>query len=190
MRLSRAFIIALSSLLLPFSAASADDWSVVVNGKAFHVDATRDWNESNWGLGFEREFDPNQRWVKLALGNGFRDSQNAMSYMAGGGIKRRFRLRALSDQIYVDVGVIAFMMSRQDVDHNHPFPGILPALSVGSRRFAINLTYVPGHWANETANVKHYDPTLEGIVFLQLKLGADMFLPTSHRHRLLAHAGD
>ena len=168
------------------STADAADWDIVLNGRAVHIDASRDWNESNWGLGFEREFDPNARWVKVALGNGFRDSQDQMSYMAGAGIKRRFRLPALSPHAYLDVGAVGFMMTRKNVDDNRPFPGILPAISVGTRKFALNVTYIPRHMAERAANVKRYDSNLDGIFFVQLKLDAELFTPRRRRAALLA----
>src|SRR5690606_9598902 len=88
--------------------AQAQDWNLILNGKSIHVNSSRDWNEHNWGLGLEREFDVQSKWVKVAVVNGFKDSQDAMSYMAGGGIKRRFRLDSLSEGLFVDVGVVGF----------------------------------------------------------------------------------
>src|SRR5690606_6746412 len=106
----RTFIVGLFAALAVTGAlsapAAAQDWNLVLNGKSVHVNSSRNWNEQNWGLGLEREFDAHSRWVKLALVNGFKDSQDEMSYMAGGGIKRRFRLDSLSDGLFVDVGVV------------------------------------------------------------------------------------
>ena len=79
---------------------------MILNGRAVHLDAAREWNEHNWGLGVEREFDSDERWVKVALANGFKDSLGNPSFMAGGSIKRRFRAPRLSDDFYVDVGVV------------------------------------------------------------------------------------
>src|SRR5690625_3153823 len=142
----RTQTLAFFAVLLAFfgvaSPAFAQDWSLVVNGKAIHVNSSKDWNEQNWGLGLEREFDTQSRWVKVALVNGFKDSQNEMSYMAGGGIKRRFQLDALSEDLFVDIGVIGFLMTRQDVNDNRPFPGLLPAVTVGTKRLALNMTYL------------------------------------------------
>lgn len=163
-------------LLALLSAPSqAADWNIVLNGKSVHIDAANDWNESNWGLGFEREFDTDARWVKVALGNGFRDSRDHMSYMAGGGIKRRFRPRRLANEFYVDVGVVGFVMTRRDVSHNKPFPGVLPALTVGTRNVAVNLTYLPESMAERATNVSRVDPDVNGILFLQLKFDARLF---------------
>jgi hypothetical protein len=155
--------------------ANAGQWDVVINGKSIHLDAERDWNESNWGLGFEHEFNPDSRWVKLALGNGFRDSDDQLSYMAGGGIKRRFRLPIGERRMHADLGAIGFMMTRQDVNNSQPFPGILPAFSVGTRQFSVNMTYLPGHIADEVTHARASDPDLDGIVFIQFKLSPRLF---------------
>lgn len=161
--------------LAAFGTAEAGQWDVVLNGKALHVDADKDWNESNWGLGFEHEFNPEGRWVKVALGNGFVDSMDEMSYMAGGGIKRRFRVPVGQRRVHIDLGAIGFFMTRHDVNGNRPFPGMLPAVSVGTRQFALNLTYLPGQIAERIAGARTADPALDGIVFLQFKLNSRLF---------------
>jgi hypothetical protein len=150
--------------------ADAGQLDLVLNGKSIHVNADKDWNESNLGLGFEYEFNPESRWVKVALGNAFVDSEEQMSYMAGGGIKRRFLLPFGRRGVHVDLGAVGFVMTRQDVANNRPFPGILPAFSVGTRRFAVNATYLPGRFAEEFTNSKLADPNLDGILFLQFKM--------------------
>lgn len=152
--------------------AEAGEWDIVLNGRAIHVDSDRDWNEANWGLGFEHEFNPENRWVKVALGNGFVDSEDKMSYMGGGGIKRRFRLPVGERNVHVDLGAVGFFMTRHDVDNNRPFPGILPAFSVGTRHFAFNVTYLPGQVAEEVAHARSADPNLDGIVFIQFKINS------------------
>ena len=82
--------VALAAFCHPASAQSNGSWDVVLNGRAIHMNAARDWNEDNWGLGIEREFAARSPWIKVALANGFKDSVGQPSYMAGGGIKRRF----------------------------------------------------------------------------------------------------
>jgi hypothetical protein len=168
--------IALLSLCVCFFAATAQaqsDWSVVLNGRAVHLNAAKDWNEANWGLGLEKEFRSSGRWVRMALANGFRDSAEHPSYMAGGGLKRRFRL--VSDDLYVDLGVIGFLMTRHDVDGNRPFPGVLPALTVGGKHVALNMTYLPNSVVDGITHANLKDPEMRGIFFLQLKLDAGLF---------------
>jgi len=158
-----------------FGAAEAGQWDIVLNGKSIHVDADQNWNESNYGLGIEHEFNPEARWVKMALGNGFRDSEDQMSYMGGGGIKRRFRLPIGQRRVHVDLGAIGFFMTRHDVNNNRPFPGVLPAFSVGTRQFSVNVTYLPGQYAERVAGARTADPNMDGILFMQFKINASLF---------------
>jgi hypothetical protein len=155
------------------AAQSSGTWDIVVNGRSVHVNAAHEWNEDNWGLGLEREFATTSPWVKVALANGFKDSMGNLSYMAGGGIKRRFYVR--SNDFYVDLGGVAFVMTRQDVNHNEPFPGVLPAATFGFKRIALNLTYMPESVVDRVTNSKKYDPSMEGVFFVQLKLNAGLF---------------
>jgi hypothetical protein len=158
-----------------FGTAEAGQWDVVLNGKSIHLDADKEWNETNWGLGFEHEFNPDARWVKVAMGNGFRDSDDNLSFMGGGGIKRRFQLPIADRRFHVDAGAIGFVMTRKDVNDNRPFPGVLPAVSVGTRQFALNFTYLPGQVAERVAGARTADPDLDGIIFVQFKLNSRLF---------------
>jgi hypothetical protein len=176
-------VAAVVALCTTVSIQAQGDWDVVVNGRAVHVGAKKPWNEQNWGLGFEREFDSSGRWVKVALANGFKDSLEHPSYMAGGGIKRRF---LFSDDLYVDVGVVGFFMTRKDVDHNRPFPGALPAVTFGSKRVAVNVTYMPDIVVDRVTNVKLRDPDMDGVFFIQLKLDASLFGFGGRRQMLAA----
>jgi hypothetical protein len=153
--------------------AQGGDWDVVLNGRAIHVGAKKKWNEENWGLGVEREFNSAGRWVTAALANGFKDSLDEPSYMAGGSIKRRFRMS--SDDWYFDVGVVAFIMTRADVDQHRPFPGALPAVTFGSKRVAVNVTYMPGDAVDSVTHDILRDPEMDGVFFIQLKLDASLF---------------
>ena len=187
----RTWIVGFSILILSFadsaSAQSDGAWDVVLNGRAVHVNAAREWNEDNWGLGFEREFATESPWVKVALANGFKDSMGNPSYMAGGGIKRRFRLR--SEDFHVDLGAIAFLMTRENVNRNEPFPGVLPAATFGFKRVALNLTYLPESVADRVTSSRRHDPTMQGVFFLQLKLDASLFGFGGRGGQLFANSG-
>lgn len=167
----------LAATVLISGHAHAANWDLVVNGKAFHINADRDWNEDNWGLGFEREFARHQRWVPFAVGNGFRDSMNHMSYMGGGGIKRRFRPGGWMRDLHLDIGVVGFVMRRQNIRDGNPFPGLLPVVSIGNRHAALNLTYLPGSAVDSVTQSRRVDPNMEGVVFLQAKFSLNYFLP-------------
>jgi len=167
----------LAAIILISNDSYAASWDVVVNGKAFHLDSDRDWNEDNWGLGFEREF-AGHRWVPFVVGNGFRDSMNHMSYMGGGGLKRRFRPGGWMRDLHVDIGLVGFVMRRQNIRDGNPFPGLLPVVSIGNRRAALNLTYLPGSAVDSVTDRKRVDPNMDGVLFLQAKFSFDYFLPS------------
>ena len=172
------FALLLVSVATAASTAHAqDDWTVILNGRAMHLNAAREWNEHNWGLGVEREFDSEERWVKVALANGFKDSLGNPSFMGGGGVKRRFRLPSISDDFYVDLGLIAFVMAREDVDRGRPFPGVLPALTVGTRNLALNITYMSDSAIEGVSDMPIKDPSMSGVLFLQLKLNPRWLAP-------------
>jgi hypothetical protein len=157
---------------IPAAAQSDGSWDVILNGRAVHMNAEKDWNEDNWGLGIEHEFASRGHWVKVAMANGFEDSMGDPSYMAGGGIKRRFRL---GDNFYTDLGGIAFLMTRETVNGGKPFPGLLPAATFGFKRVAVNVTYLPESVVNDVTHSHKYDPSMHGVFFLQLKLDASLF---------------
>ena len=73
---------------LPLHSAKAGGLSAVINGKSFHLGARQEFNEENVGLGVEYQFPTETRWKKVVMANGFRDSDEEMSYMAGFGLHR------------------------------------------------------------------------------------------------------
>ena len=170
-------LIAATTLLLTSSPAVAGKTSAIVNGRSYHIDSNYEWNEDNYGFGLEHEFSPRGAWKTVAMASGFRDSTNHMSYMAGAGIHRRiFETDRLSG-FYIYAGLNAFLMSRDDVNDGKPFPGVLPNISVGTEKVGLNLTYVPGKAIDEMADANFLDPSLSGILFLQVKIRLDQLLP-------------
>jgi hypothetical protein len=151
------------------------NWGVVINGRSVHLNAEHQWNENNWGLGFEKEFNSSARWVATAVANAFNDSMDNTSYMAGASIKRRFRVP--SSHVYFDAGLVGFLMKRQNLRDNAPFPGALPTLTFGARHFAVNLTYMPGSAVDHVTNARLLDPAITGVFFIQVKLDAGLFAP-------------
>ncbi len=161
---------------LASGVATAGETHLVLNGRSYHIDSSYDWNENNAGLGVEFHFDQKSAWRKVAMANSFRDSNDGMSYMAGGGLHRRlFETERLAG-FYVYAGLNAFLMTREDVNDNKPFPGVLPSLSVGNRSVGMNLTYLPRQAVEETTNSTVVDPTISGIVFLQFKVNLTQLL--------------
>lgn len=166
---------------LPAAPATAGKANAVINGVSYHVNSTYDWNEENLGIGFEYEFGDDSsdtsKWKKIVMVNGFRDSNEEMSYMAGGGLHRQLFYTERLSGFYVQAGVNAFIMTRDDVNNNRPFLGALPSLTVGNRNLGFNLTYLPKQAVQSMADVKMVDPTMSGVLFMQFKISIDQLLP-------------
>ena len=150
-------------LLLLATAAQAGQWSLLINGKAVHLDEQPgvEYNEENWGGGVQYDFDMTPRkWVPFVNASVFDDSNKNPSYYAGGGTVRRFQIGKGEGSLHLDVGLVAFLMIREDFKDGDPFPGVLPVVSFGTDRIAVNVTYIP-----------KIDPKMVPIVFFQLKIG-------------------
>jgi hypothetical protein len=180
MREYPSILLSLLALFLFFTSPQAladGKFNAVINGKSYHFDSSYDWNENNFGFGIEREFEQKSAWKKLAMANGFRDSTDNMSYMAGFGLHRRIYESERLAGFYIYAGLNAFMMTRDDVNNGRPFPGILPSISVGNERVGMNLTYLPRKAIEKTMDVQMVDPTLSGLLFVQIKVSLDQLLP-------------
>ena len=162
---------------VPTSPALAGKFNAVVNGKSYHFNSTYDWNENNYGLGIEHEFESKSAWRTTVMANGFRDSTNSMSYMAGAGLHRRLFETHRMSGFYIYAGLNAFIMTRDDVAGSKPFPGILPSVSVGNEKIGFNLTYLPRQAVEATTQSEIVDPTISGILFVQFKISLDQLLP-------------
>jgi len=177
MRVPIHFILAVAIIALTPSPAFAGKFSAVVNGRSYHFNSSYQWNENNYGFGVEHEFTQRSAWRTVAMANGFRDSTNNMSYMAGAGLHRRiFETEKLAG-FYIYAGLNAFLMTRDDVNGNKPFPGVLPSVSIGNDKVGLNLTYMPKKAVEDIVNAGIVDPTLSGILFLQVKVSVDQLLP-------------
>ena len=51
-------LLALMFLIVPVTSAVAGSLQAVINGKSFHINSDYDWNEENYGIGIEYEFEP------------------------------------------------------------------------------------------------------------------------------------
>jgi len=163
-------------IALPLSSATAGEFSTVINGKSFHLGASQDWNEANYGLGVEYTFTRDSRWKPQLMANGFRDSNEDMSYMFGGGLHRNLFTNERMNDFYIDVGINAFAMTRTDVNNNAPFFGALPSLTVGTRYVGVNLTYLPKVLVEKMYNDNMVDESIRGIVFLQFKINVSQLM--------------
>ena len=170
-----AFTLTIVAVILSVGPQEAvgGELSAVINGKSFHLGASKDWNEDNYGLGLEYQFNSKSRWKSRLMANGFRDSNEQMSYMAGGGIHRELYATERLNGFYVDAGINAFLMTREDVNDNRPFPGVLPSLTFGNEFVGMNLTYLPKKAVEEIYDQQMTDRSMSGIVFLQFKFSVE-----------------
>jgi hypothetical protein len=162
-KIQRWTMIATAVAALMSAPAQADQWSLLINGKAIHLEnpAGTDFNEDNWGAGLQYDFNMTKgKWVPFISASGFKDSNGNPSYYAGGGTVRRFFFGKEKNSVHLDAGVVAFLMIRKDYKNGDAFPGVLPVVSVGTDRVAVNITYIP-----------KVDPKMVPIVFFQLKIG-------------------
>jgi antimicrobial peptide resistance and lipid A acylation protein PagP len=161
----RAFLALVLTFMaaLTAGAAVADEMSLLVNGKAIHINtpAGKNLNEKNWGLGLQYDWDlADSKWRPFATASGFNDSNHNPSYYAGGGALRRFQF----DGMHVGLGAVGFLMTRKDFKNERPFPGVLPVLSVGTKSVSLNVTYVP-----------KVEPKAVPLLFFQIKMNLGIF---------------
>jgi hypothetical protein len=173
---ARVILGCLLSLLVPI--ATAGELSAVLNGRSFHIGADENWNENNLGLGVEYELPSESRWKKILMANGFRDSNDSMSYMAGAGLYRTLFATPQLGDFYVDLGINAFLMTREDINDNRPFPGVLPSLTIGNRYGGINIAYLPVQAIEKFTDTQMIDDSTSGIVFVQFKVSMRQLFPT------------
>lgn len=133
----------------------AESFNLIINGKAMHENK-RNYNEENWGLGFEYNFFEDTKWIRFINGGFLKDSLSNTSKYLGGGSKRRFLLGTDKDGWHIDAGLTAFIMTRKDYNNERPFLAALPFVSIGTSQFAINATYIPA-----------VSPKTESLLFFQ-----------------------
>lgn len=182
MTIQKLAVLTLAALLFALAnvPAAAGNLDIVINGKSHHINSNYDWNENNLGFGLEYEFERRSRWIKSVNGNFFSDSLENMSYMAGAGLKRRFFESERLGGLYFDAGLVVFLMARKDINDYTPFPGVLPAITLGNRYGGLNLTYLPKKAVHDIAHANIVDPTIGGVLFMQFKVSMDAFLPRNH----------
>lgn len=133
----------------------ADSFNLIINGKSIH-DNKKNYNEENWGLGFEYNFSESKKWINYVNGGFLKDSLSNTSKYLGGGSKRRFLLSDDKDGWHIDAGLTVFIMTRKDYNNESPFLAALPFVSIGTSQFAINATYIPA-----------VSPKTESLLFFQ-----------------------
>lgn len=54
------------------------------------------------------------------------------------------KMKHFNEDVHAGLGYGVFVTARPDIFHNIPFPGILPLLTLGYKRFTLTATYIPG----------------------------------------------
>ena len=99
------------------------------------------YQETPYGLGYGRgKLDADGDWAGMHV-MAFQDSHFKPSYVAGYTFEKIWRPVA---DWRVGGGYTAFLMTRSDVGHYVPFPGVLPVASIGYKSASVEMTYVPG----------------------------------------------
>lgn len=175
MKIIKLCMLFIGALVLAGLATTADasKLHMVINGKSIHVNSNHAWNENNYGAGIEYEFDTQSRWIRTTMANAFLDSEKNMSYMFGVGLHRRLIISDRFANFYLDAGLNAFVMTREDVEHNRPFPAVLPSITFGNRYGGINVSYVPKMAVRDVTHTDIADPDIGGIFFIQAKIRLD-----------------
>lgn len=135
-------VILMSLMCLSAFNINAEELFVVINGKAIHQ-GSDNFNEDNWGIGFEYDMKTEDKWIPFVAGSSFRDSNDQVSNYLGAGYKYRIPLERDKDGWHVDLSLIAFLMTRRDYKDNQPFIGALPFVAIGTGSVMLNVAYIP-----------------------------------------------
>jgi hypothetical protein len=108
---------------------------------AYDRDKIDRYDERPFGLGYGRsKFDRDGDWHGLYAIE-FQDSHFKPNYMAGYAFQTFWRSTA---DWRVGGGLTAFLMTRPDIAHYTPFPGVLPVGSVSYKNVSLETAYLPG----------------------------------------------
>lgn len=108
---------------------------------AYDAEKIRQYDEAPLGIGYGRsKFDRDGDWHGLYV-MGFHDSHYKPNYMAGYAYQTFWRP---APDWRLGVGASAFLMTRPDIGHYVPFPGVLPVGSLSYRNFSLETAYLPG----------------------------------------------
>lgn len=135
------------TLNLDNDAPSSKRWDIYLSGYARHDRSTYSdqqlskLNETTWGGGLGRT-------VRNESGNdesmylmGIRDSKYRPMWMAGYAYQWVFA--AKSSNLEVSAGLTGAILRRNDWCNGHPFPAVLPVMSIGARSAKLIMTYIP-----------------------------------------------
>lgn len=103
------------------------------------------YNETAWGGGIGKGyFDEKGNWHGL-FAIAFLDSHRNVEPAAGYAYQKIFTVH---NHLKTGLGLSVLVTSRSDINHNIPFPGILPWASVLYKKVTVAATYIPGTSTN------------------------------------------
>ncbi|MDH5231962.1 MAG: hypothetical protein OEY38_18015 [Gammaproteobacteria bacterium] len=97
-------------------------------------------NERNKGFGLQLEKQNHAKIRNYYVGY-YLDSNAEDAYYFGSGRAHRFKPFNL---INIDTGALFIGLSRKRVKNGLPFPAVLPYISMGWNRLALNASFIPG----------------------------------------------
>lgn len=156
---------AVFALLLMFGveAAMAMQWNMLSAG-SLSLDSSDPFAARYIGSGLQLEIESgHDNWIHFYTASQFIDANQNQAYLAGGGMARRF---LTPGKLRFDIGLLACAMQRKDYRDAVAIPALVPTVSMGSKRYALNFSYV---------NNVQYE--LGKVWFLQLKIAQDSFWP-------------
>jgi LPS-assembly protein len=109
--------------------------------KAYSADKIAHFQEKPWGLGFGSGLYNEKGNYQGVYAMGFQDSHFKPQWQAGYTWKAIWRP---VDDFRLGLGYTAFLMSRTDLAHYIPFPGIVPVASLAYKNLNLETTFVPG----------------------------------------------
>jgi len=130
-------------MFLLAQGAAARQWNTLSSGSLYTNSLPAQSNSRYIGAGLQYEFDRDPgSWVNFITASQLIDANQDDAYMAGGGIAKRFLFNGGNIPLHVDMGFIACAMQRSDHNNGDTILAAIPTLSLGLRRFAVNISYV------------------------------------------------
>lgn len=127
---------------------------VMVSGYAYHFRNTyseeklKELNEEAYGGGLGRYVEDEDGDLHNVYGLVFKDSHKKAQMMLGYG----YQTYAGSGDFKAGIGFTAFLVSRPDIYHSLPIPGILPMASLRYKQAALMFSFVPKLSQGTTGN--------------------------------------
>jgi lipid IVA palmitoyltransferase len=129
-------------------------WDIYLPAYTWHLpflyDAEKRHEYNSYPLGFgigKSIINDHNNWEGV-YGLGFQDSHTEFQFMLGYNWNAMWSNSFVKDLTY-GIGYTVFLMSRKDIMHYIPFPGILPTVNLTYKSLSLGSTYIPGLGRND-----------------------------------------